>query len=90
MINVKYVPPHRRVTEKPKKEEELNKKEAMKEIEVIASIATKKIIAPVKKKAKSPPVKTKKKTNVEDKPVPRIVRKWVPKTAAPSPSVGPK
>jgi len=86
MINVKYVPPHRRVTEeKPKKEEEPNKKEPKKEIEVVASIATKKIVAPVKKKAKSPPVKTKKKTNVGDKPVPRIVRKWVPKTAAPSP-----
>ena len=46
--------------------------------------------APVKKKAKSPPVKTKKMTNLEDKPTPRIVRKWVPKTAAPLPSVGPK
>ena len=61
MINVKYVPPHRRITEeKPKKEEEPNKKEAKKEIEVVASIATKKIVAPVKKKAKSPPVETKK------------------------------
>jgi len=91
MINVKYVLPHRRVTEeKPKKEEEPNKKEAKKEIEVVASIATKKIVAPVKKKAKSPPVKTKKTTNLEGKSAPRIVRKWVPKTAAPSPSVGPK
>ena len=91
MINVKYVPPHRRITEeKPKKEEEPNKKEAKKEIEVVASIATNKIVAPVKKKAKSPLVKTKKTTNLEDKPAPRIVRKWVPKTAAPSPSVGPK
>ena len=91
MINVKYVPPHCRVIEeKPKKEEEPNKKEAKNEIEVVASIATKKIAAPVKKKAKSPPVKTKNMTNVEDKPAPRIVRKWVPKTAAPSPSVGPK
>ena len=90
MINVKYVPPHRRVTkEKPKKQEEPNKKEA-KEIEVIASIATKKIAAPVKIKARSPPVKTKKTTKPEDKPAPRVVRKWVPKTAAPSPSVGPK
>ena len=43
MINVKYVPPHRRITEeKPKKEEEPNKKEVKKEIEVVASIATKK------------------------------------------------
>ena len=54
MINVKYVPPHRRVTEeKPKKEEEPNKKEAKKEIEVVASIATKKLVAPVKKKLKA-------------------------------------
>ena len=91
MINVKYVPPHRHVTEeKPKKEEEPNKKEAKKEKEVIASITTKKIAVPVKIKARSTPVKTKKMTNLEDKPAPRIVRKWVPKTAAPSPSVGPK
>ena len=91
MINVKYVLPHRRVTvEKPKKEEEPNKKEAKKEKEVIASIATKKIAAPIKIKARSPPVKTKKTTKPEDKPAPRVVRKWVPKTAAPSLSVGPK
>ena len=90
MINVKYVPPRRHVTEeKPKKEEEPNKKEAKKEKEVVASIATK-IAAPVKIKARSMPVKTKKNTNLEDKPAPRIVRKWVPKTAAPSPSIGPK
>ena len=90
MINVKYVPPHRRVTEeKLEKEEEPNKKEAKKEKEVVASITTK-IAAPVKIKARSTPVKTKKMTNLEDKPAPRIVRKWVPKTAAPSPSVGPK
>ena len=45
---------------KPKKEEEPNKKEVKKEIEVIASIATKKIAAPVKIEARSTPVKTKK------------------------------
>ena len=91
MINVKYVPPHRNfIEEKPKKEEELNKKEAKKEKEVVVSIATKKIDAPVKMKAKSLPVKTKMMTNLEDKPRPRIVWKWVPKTAAPPPSVGPK
>ena len=53
-------------------------------------MATKKIVAPVKIKAISLPVKTKKTTKLEDKPAPRIVRKWVPKTAAPSPSIGPK
>ena len=81
MINVKSVPPHRRVTkEKLKKEEEPNKKEAKKEKEVVASIATKKISALVKIKARSPPVKTKKTTKPEDKPAPRVVRKWVPVT----------
>ena len=60
MINVKYVLPHCRVTEeKPNKEEEPNKKEAKKEIEVVASIAIKKIAAPVKIKARSLSVKTK-------------------------------
>ena len=83
MINVKYVPSHRHVTEeKTNKEEEPNKKEAKKEKEVITSIATKKIAAPVKIEARSTPVKTKKMTNLEDKPA--------PKTAAPSLSVGPK
>ena len=54
MINVKYVLPHRRVTEeKPKKEEEPNEKEAKKVIEVIASIATKKIAAPIKIKVEA-------------------------------------
>ena len=91
MINVKYVLPHRRVTEeKPKKEEEMNKKGANKEIEIVASITTKKIAAPIKIKARSTPVKTQKITNLEDKLAPRIVRKWVPKTAMPSPSVRPK
>ena len=72
MINVKYVPPHRRVTEgKLKKEEESNKKEAKKEKEVVASIATNKIAAPVKIEARSTPVKTKKMTNLEDKPAPK-------------------
>ena len=75
-INVKYVPPHRRVTEeKPKKEKDPIKKETKKEIEVVMSIATKKIAAPVKIKARSPPVKTKKTTKPEDKTAPRVVRK---------------
>ena len=75
MINDKYVPPHRHVTEEnPKKEEESNKKEAKNEKEVVASIATKKIAAPIKIEARSTPVKTKKMTNLEDKPAPQIVR----------------
>ena len=46
MVNVKYVLPHRHVTEEKPKKEESNKKEAKKEKEVVASIATKKIAAP--------------------------------------------
>lgn len=95
MVNVKYVPPHCRVIEEPKKKwepikKEPIKKEAKKEKEVVASIATNKIVAPAKIKAKSPPVKNKKMTMPVEKPVPRIVRKWVPKSAVPSPCVGPK
>jgi hypothetical protein len=35
-------------------------------------------------------VKTKKMTKPEDKPVPKMVRKWVPKIATPAKSVDPK
>jgi hypothetical protein len=46
-------------------------------------------VASVKTKEK-PPVKTKKMTKPEDKPLPKIVRKWVPKIATPAKSVDPK
>jgi hypothetical protein len=36
------------------------------------------------------PVKTKKMTKPEDKPVPMMVQKWVPKIATPAKSVDPK
>jgi hypothetical protein len=36
------------------------------------------------------PVKTKKMTKPEDKPVPKMVRKWVPKIATPAKSIDPK
>ena len=43
-------------------------------------------VASVKTKEESPLVKTKNKLKL----APKIVKKWVPKTAMPSPSVGPK
>jgi hypothetical protein len=51
MIKVKYILPHRRVKEEPRKKEEPEKKEAKEIKEVIASI---------KIKEQKPPVKTKK------------------------------
>jgi hypothetical protein len=82
MIEVKYVPPHRRiVNEEPRKKEEPKKKEVKKVKEVVASVKT---------KEQKPPVKTKKMTKPENKPVPKVVRKWVPKIAMPAKSVDPE
>jgi hypothetical protein len=47
-------------------------------------------VASVKTKEEKPPVRTKKMTKPEDKPVPKMVRKWVPKIATPVKSVDPK
>jgi hypothetical protein len=47
-------------------------------------------VASVKTKEEKPPVKTKKMTKPEDKPVSKMVRKWVPKIATPAKSVDPK
>jgi hypothetical protein len=41
-------------------------------------------------KEQKPSVKTKKMTKLENKPVPKMVRKWVPKIATPGKSVDPK
>jgi hypothetical protein len=58
MIEVKYVPPHRRVVkEEPKKMKEMKK--------------IKEVVASVKTKEQKPPVKTKKMTKPENKPCPR-------------------
>jgi hypothetical protein len=78
MINVKYVPPHRRISK-----EEPKKKEPKEDTKVIASIET---------KNQSLPVKTKKTTKPKNKPAPkpRMVQKWVPKIAMPPKSVDPK
>jgi hypothetical protein len=82
MIEVKYVPPHRRVVkEEPRKKEESKKKDVRKIKEVIASVKT---------NEQKSPVKTKKMTKPENKPVPKMVRKWVPKIAMPAKSVDPK
>jgi hypothetical protein len=88
MIEVKNVPPPRHVVkEEPRKKEGLKKKKELKKKDV------KKIkegVASVKTKEEKPPVKTKKMTKPKDKPVPKMVRKWVPKIAMPAKSVNPK
>jgi hypothetical protein len=50
----------------------------------------KKVVASVKTKGQSQLVKTKKMTKPKNKPVPKMVRKWVPKIATPTKSVDPK
>jgi hypothetical protein len=47
-------------------------------------------VASVKTKEEKPPVQTKKMTKPKDKPVPKMVRKWVPKIAMPAKSVDPE
>jgi hypothetical protein len=82
MIGVKYIPHHRRIfKEEPRKKEKPEKKEVKKIKEVVASI---------KIKEQKPPVKTRKMTKPENKPSPKMVRKWVPKIAMPAKSVDPK
>jgi hypothetical protein len=82
MIEVKNVPPHHRVVkEEPRKKEEPKKKEAKKIKEVVASVKT---------KEQEPSVKTKKMTKTENKPVPKMMQKWVPKIVTPAKSIDPK
>jgi hypothetical protein len=50
----------------------------------------KEVVVSVKTKGQSHLVKTKKMTKPKNKPVPRMVRKWVPKIAMPAKSVDPK
>jgi hypothetical protein len=79
---VKYIPPHCRVSkEDPRNKEEPEKKEAKEIKEVVASVKT---------KEQKPSVKTKKMTKPENKPAPKMVRKWVSKIATPAKSVDPK
>jgi hypothetical protein len=49
----------------------------------------KEVVAFVKTKGQSQPVKTKNMTKPKDRPVPKMVRKWVPKIATPAKSVDP-
>jgi hypothetical protein len=82
MIEDKYVPSHLRIVkEEPRKKEELKKKVVKKIKEVVASVKT---------KEQKPSVKTKKMTKPENKRVPKMVRKWVPKIATPAKSIDPK
>jgi hypothetical protein len=87
MIEVKNVPPHLRIVkEEPREKEGLKKqKEPKKDVKKI-----KEDVASVKTKEQKPPVKTEKMTKPENKPVPKMVRKWVPKIATATKSVGPK
>jgi hypothetical protein len=50
----------------------------------------KEVVASVKTKRQSQPVKTKNMTKPKNKSVPKMVRKWVPKIATPENSVDPK
>jgi hypothetical protein len=50
----------------------------------------KEVVASVKTKIQSQPVKTKNMTKPNNKPVPKMVREWVPKIAMPAKSVDPK
>jgi hypothetical protein len=88
MIEVKNVPPHRRVVkEEPRMKEGLKKKKESKKKDVNK---VKEDVASVKTKEEKPLVKTKKMTKPEDKSVPKKVQKWVPKIATPAKSVDPK
>jgi hypothetical protein len=47
----------------------------------------KEVVASVKTKGQCQPVKTKNMTKTKSNPVPKMVRKWVPKIATPTKSV---
>jgi hypothetical protein len=88
MIEVKNVPPHRRVVKEESREKEgLKRKKEPKKKDVKK---IKEDVASVKTKEQKPPVKTKKMTKPENKPMPKMVRKWVSKIATPEKSVDPK
>jgi hypothetical protein len=85
MIEVKNDPPHRRIVNKePREKEGLKKKKEPKKKDLKK---IKEVVASVKTKEEKPPVKTKKMTKPKDKPVPIMVRRWVPKIATPKKSV---
>jgi hypothetical protein len=87
MIEVKTVSLHHRIVkEEPREKEGLKKKKEPKNKDVKK---IKEVVASVKTKEEKLPVKTKKMTKPEDKPVPNMVQKWVPKIATPAKSVDP-
>jgi hypothetical protein len=57
---------------------------------VISSHYMKEVVASVKTKEQCQPVKTKNMIEPKNKPVPKMVRKWVPKIATRTKSVDPK
>jgi hypothetical protein len=82
MIKVKNVPPHRCIVkEEPRKKGvlKMKKKPKKKDVKKI-----KEVVASVKTKKGKPPVKAKKMTKPEDKLVPKMVWKWVPKITIPA------
>jgi hypothetical protein len=56
----------------------------------ISSHYMKEVVASVMTKGQSQPMKTKNMTKPKNKPVPKMVRKWVPNIATPAKSVDPK
>jgi hypothetical protein len=78
MIGVKGEPKEKEVLKMKKEPKKMNVKKIK---EGVASVNT---------SEEKRPVKTKKMTKSEDKPVPKMVRKWVPKIATPAKSVDPK
>jgi hypothetical protein len=56
----------------------------------MSSHYTKGVVASFKTKEESQPVKTKKMTKPKNKPVPKMVRNWVPKIATPTKSIDSK
>jgi hypothetical protein len=88
MIEVKNDPPHHRVVkEEPREKEGLKKKKELKKKDVKK---IKEDVASVKTKEQKPPVKTKQMTKLKNKPMPKIVQKWVPEIAMPTKSVDPE
>jgi hypothetical protein len=57
--------------------------------EEVSEKKIKEVVASVKIKEQRPPVKTKKMTKPENKPAPKMLRKWVPKNETPAKSVDP-
>jgi hypothetical protein len=85
MIEVKNVPPHHRVVkEEPREKEGLKKKKKKKEPK---KDVKKRSCCIRQDKGRKAACEDQKMTKPEDKPVPKMVRKWVPKIATPAKSV---